>query len=65
MAKIKKVVKVELTNEEKLILCKTIKILDDLADKDGADELFEIVDNYAEKFYYLSCALDKLVENSD
>ena len=65
MAKIGRIVKVELTDEEKEILLKASQILDELAEEDGADELFEMMDNYDSGFYYLSCALDNLRTNSD
>lgn len=65
MAGIRKVVKAELTDEEKETLRKASKILDELAEEDGADELFEIIDNHDCSFYYISCALDNLVENSN
>ena len=65
MARIKKVVKVELTEEEKEILRKASEILDELAEEEGADEVFEIMDNYDSGIYYLSCALDNLRVNSD
>lgn len=64
MARITKVVKAELTEEEREILHKASKILDELAEEDGADELYEIMDNYDKGLYYISCALDNLVENS-
>ena len=65
MAKIKKVVKAELTEEEKDILHKASQILDELAEEEGADELYEIMDNYDSGIYYISCALDNLRINSD
>lgn len=65
MAKIKKVVKAELTEEEKETLHKASKILEELAEEDGADELYEIMDNYDKGLYYISCALDLLIENSN
>ena len=65
MAKIKKVVKAELTEEEKDILHRASQILDELAEEEGADELFEVMDNYDSGLYYLSCALDSLVANSN
>ena len=65
MARINKVVKVELTDEEKEILLKASKILDELAEEDGADELFEIMDNFDSGIYFISQALDNLRENSD
>ena len=65
MAKIRKVVKVELSDEEKEILLKASQILDELAEEEGADELFEIMDNYDSGIYYISCALDNLRVNSD
>lgn len=64
MASIKKVVKVELTDEEKEILHQASKILDELAEEEGADELYEIMDNFDSGLYFISCALDNLVENS-
>ena len=65
MAKIRKVVKAELTDEEKDILHRASQILDELAEEEGADELFEIMDNYDSGIYYISCALDNLRVNSD
>jgi hypothetical protein len=66
MAKIKKVVKAELTEEEKDILHRASQILDELVEEDGADELFnEVMDNYDSGLHYISCALDSLVENSN
>ena len=65
MAGIRKVVKVELTDEEKETLRKASKILDELAEEDGADELFEIMDNFDSGIYFISQALDNLRENSD
>ena len=65
MARINKVVKVELTDEEKEILLKASQILDELAEEEGADEVFEIMDNYDNGIYYISCALDNLRTNSD
>lgn len=65
MAKIKRTVKAELTSEEKEILYKASQILDELAEEEGADELFEVMDNYGESLYYISRALDNLRENSD
>ena len=65
MAKIVRTVKVELTDEEKETLLKASQILDELAEEDGADELFEIMDNYDSGIYYISCALDNLRVNSD
>lgn len=64
MAKINKVVKVKLTDEEKEILHKASKILDELAEEDGADELYEIMNNFDSGLYFISCALVNLVENS-
>ena len=65
MAKIRRTVKVELTDEEKEILLKASQILDELAEEDGADEVFEMMDNFVSGLYYLSCALDNLRTNSD
>ena len=65
MARIKTTVKAQLTNEEKEILYKASQILDELAEEEGADELFEVMDNYGESLYYISRALDNLRENSD
>lgn len=66
MARIRKVVKAELTDEEKEILHKASEIIDELAEEEGADELFnEVMDNYDSGLYYLSCALDNLRVNSD
>lgn len=65
MARIRRTVKVELTDEEKEILLKASQILDELADEDGADEVYEIMDNYDSGIYYISCALDNLRVNSD
>jgi hypothetical protein len=65
MAKIRKVVKAELTDEEKDILHRASQIIDELAEEEGADELFEVMDNYDNGLYYISCALDSLVENSN
>ena len=65
MARIRRTVKVELTDEEKEILLKASQILDELAEEDGADEVFEMMDNFDSGFYYLSCALDNLRTNSD
>jgi hypothetical protein len=66
MARIKRTVKVELTDEEKEILYKASKILDELAEEDGADDLYEIMtDNYDTGLYFISCALDNLIENSN
>ena len=65
MAKIRRTVKVELTDEEKEILLKASQILDELAEEEGADELFEIMDNYDSGIYYISCAIDNLRVNSD
>ena len=65
MARIRRTVKVELTDEEKEILFKASQILDELADEEGADELFEIMDNYDSGIFYISCALDNLRTNSD
>lgn len=65
MARIRKTVKAELTDEEKEILYKASQILDALADEEGADELFEVMDNYDEGLLYISCALDNLRTNSD
>jgi hypothetical protein len=65
MANIRRTVKVELTNEEREILYKASQILDELAEEDGADKLYEIMDNYENGIYYISCALDRLVENRD
>lgn len=65
MARIRKVVKAELTDEEKDILRSASKILDELAEEEGADELWEIMDNYDNGLYYISCALDSLIENSN
>lgn len=64
MARITKVVKVELTDKEMKILCEASKILDELAEEDGADELHEIMDNFDSGIYYFSHALDNLVDNS-
>ena len=67
MAKIRKTVKVkvELTDEEKEILRKASQILDELAEEDGAENLFEVMDNFDSGLYYISVALDILRENSD
>ena len=65
MATIRRTVKVELSEEEKEILYKASQILDELAEEEGADELFEMIDNYDSGLYYLSCALDNLRTNSD
>ena len=65
MARIRTTVKVELSEEEKEILYKASQILDELAEEGGADELFEMVDNFDSGFYYLSNALDNLRTNSD
>ena len=65
MARIRTTVKVELSEEEKEILYKASQILDELAEEEGADELFEMVDNFDSEFYYLSSALDNLRTNSD
>ena len=65
MAKIGRIVNVELTDEEKEILLKASQILDELAEEDGADEVFEMMDNYDESLYYISHALDNLRTNSD
>ena len=65
MARIRRTVKVELTDEEKEILLKASQILDELADEDGADEVYEMMDNYDSGIYYISCALDNLRTNSD
>lgn len=64
MASIRRTVKVELTDEEKETLRKASKILDELADEEGADDLSEVMDNYDSGLFYILCALDKLVENS-
>lgn len=65
MARIRRTVKVELTDEEKEILLKASQILDELAEEEGADEVFEMMDNFDSGLYYLSCALDNLRTNSD
>ena len=65
MARIGRTVRVELTDEEKEILLKASQILDELAEEDGADEVFEMMDNYDSGIYYISCALDNLRVNSD
>ena len=65
MARIRKTVKVELSDEEKETLLKASTILDEIADEEGADEVFEIMDNYDSGLYYISCALDNLRTNSD
>ena len=65
MAKIRRTVKVDLTDEEKDILLKASQILDELAEEDGADEVFEMMDNFDSELYYLSRALDNLRTNSD
>ena len=65
MARIRRIVKVELADEEKETLRKASRILDELADEEGAVELYEIMDNYDNGLYYFSCALDNLVENSN
>ena len=65
MAIIGRTVRVELTDEEKEILLKASQILDELAEEDGADEVFEMMDNYDSGIYYISCALDNLRVNSD
>ena len=66
MAKIRKVVKAELTDEERDILQRASQIIDELAEEEGADELFnEVMDNYDSGIYYISCALDNLRVNSD
>ncbi len=65
MARIGRVVKVELTDEEKETLYKASQILDELAEEDGADDLYEIMDNFDEGLYFFSCALDRLRTNSD
>ena len=64
MAGIRKVVKVELTDEEKETLRKASKILDELAEEDGADELFDIIDSCFDGLYFISQALENLVDNS-
>ena len=65
MARIRRIVKVKLSEEEKEILLKASQILNELAEEDGADEVFEIMDNYDSGLYFISCALDNLRENSD
>ena len=65
MARISRTVKVELTDEEKEILLKESHILDELVEDEGADEVFEMMDNFDSGLYYLSCALDNLRTNSD
>ena len=64
MAGIRKVVKLELTDEERDILRKASKIIDEVAEEDGADDLFNQVDNFDTGFYFLSHALDEMVQNS-
>ena len=65
MARIRRTVKVELSDEEKEILYKASEILDELAEEDGADEVFEMMDNFDSGLCHLSCALDNLRTNSD
>ena len=65
MARIVRTVKVELSEEEKEILYKASQILDELAEEEGADELYEMMDNYDSGIYYISCALDRLREESN
>jgi hypothetical protein len=66
MARIKKIIKIELTNEEKEIFRKASKILEELAEEDGADEFYdEVKDNYDSWLYHTSNALNMLRENSD
>ena len=65
MAQIRRTVKVELTDEEKEILFKASQILDEIAEEDGADEVFEIMDNFEDGLNFISTALDNLRTNSD
>lgn len=65
MARLRRTVKVELTDEEKETLQRASKILDELADEDGADDLYELMDNYDSGIFFISCAIDRILENSD
>lgn len=65
MASIRKTVKAKLTDEERETLRKASQILDELAEEEGAEELFEIMDNFESGLYYISSALDNLRENSN
>ena len=65
MASIRRTVKVELSEEEKEILYKASQILDELAGCEGADDLYELMDNLDEGLYFISHALDNLRENSN
>ena len=59
--KVKKAVELELTDEEREVLKKASKILDKIAEEDGADELYTHFDNYNDSWYYLSAFLDLMV----
>lgn len=65
MAKIRRTVRVELTDEERETIRRASQILDELAGEKGADDVFEIMDNFEDELDYIACALDKLVKNSD
>lgn len=61
MAKIRRTVKVELSDEERAILTKASQILHDLAEEDGASDLFEMIDNFDDELNFISRALFNLV----
>lgn len=65
MAGIRKEVKLELTNEEREILRKASQILDELAEEDGADIVFDMCESLHTGFWYISGVLASLVENSN
>ena len=65
MAGIRKVVRLELTEEERDILRKASQIIDQITAEDDEDDLFNQVDCCGSGFYYLSEILDRMVQNSE
>lgn len=65
MAGIRKTVEIELTDEEKEILQKASQIIDDIAEEDGADIVFDMCNNYNSGLWFISSFLSNMIENSD
>lgn len=64
MAGIRKVVKLELTDEEITILRKASEIIDEIAEEDGADIVFDLCDNHNDGLWFISSFLTNMIDNS-
>ena len=65
MAEIRKEVKLELTDEEKDILRKASKIIEEVAEEDGADMVFDVCETSDTNFWYISGFLVNMINISD